>query len=149
MRNEFDLFVRDFCELVGLPDAQAAINGGPISVNGVVFSVIFDDRAGPDRLFMYGDFGPLPSDKRAQALEELMKHNFLHFTGRGPCFSFSPITGHVVYIETFSLDRDTPEALADAMAAVSAMATEWRGTYFLTGPHKIEVGNTTRASASN
>lgn len=141
MRNQFERLVAQFADLVRLSDAAHIAQGGVFAVDDIPISLIYNEAAGMDRFFAYVDFGMPPADKEKDAYYELLKHNFMAFTGKGSMFTVSPVTAHVVYVETFALDTSSAEELANALAIMSAEARDWRQTYFLNGPGQLVFGN--------
>lgn len=142
MRSQFERLIADFTALVNLSDAPHLANGGAFSVDDVAFSLIYNEDAGLDRFFLYADFGMPPADKEKDAYHALLQHNFMQFAGKGPAYTISPFTGHVVYIEHFTLDATTPEALANALASIAGQARDWSHSFFLTGPNTLVIGST-------
>ena len=137
MRSEYDKLINDFCQVVGLEDEEYVRDGGAFEVDGVVSSLIYNEQASTELMFLYVDFGMLPPELEAAASCELLKRNFLTFTGKGPAFTISPITGRVVYVEHFQLDSTDAEQLARALSRLTVEANDWRKTYFLSGPYAL------------
>ncbi len=141
MRNQFERLVTHFTELVHLSDTAHIAQGGVFAVDDIPFSFIYNEAADMGRFFVYADFGKPPADKEKDAYYELLKHNFMEFAGKGSMFTISPVTAHVVYIESFVLDITSAEELANALASISAQARDWRETWFLSGPGRLVFGS--------
>ena len=147
MRNQFERLVTEFVDLVHLSDAENVAQGGVFAVDDFPFSLIYNEAADMGRFFVYADFGKPPADKEKDAHHELLKHNFMGFAGKGPMFTISPITAHVVYIETFVLDSTSGEQLANALATIAAQARDWKETYFLSGSGRLVFGSAAEGMA--
>ncbi len=135
--RKYELVINEFCERVGLQDSEYARNGGAIEIDGAVFSFIYDDKTNADVMFLYVDFGLPPAENEATVYYDLLKRNFLMFAGKGPAFTISPITGHVVYVEHFRLEEVTPDLLAQAAIGKAKEAMDWRTTHFLSGAYAL------------
>lgn len=138
MNPKYETLIEDFCALVNLDDAQHIVQGGAIEVNGVVFSFIHNPAIDMGLLFLYTDFGPPPLEYQAAVYGELLKHNFMHFAGKGPAFTISPFTGHVVHVEHFPIETTVPQLLASTMAYMADQAKDWKATRFLSGPNALK-----------
>jgi hypothetical protein len=139
MRAAFDALVDEFCALTHLQDPEYVRQGGTIELDGVHFSLIHDVRANEELFFLYVDFGAPPAEREATVYYELLKRNFLSFTGKGPAFTISPVTGHVVYVEHFALGRALARDVADAVLRLAEQALDWRQTQFLSGRFALRV----------
>ena len=140
MSERYERLVADFCSLVGL-DPEYVHHGRAIAVDGIDCCLVHNDEAGADMLFLYVDFGPPPMERQDAVLYELLKRNYLQFAGKGPSFTISPVTGHVVYVEHFRLGETRPELLASSMSYLASLATDWRETHFLSGKHQVRMSS--------
>ncbi|MDO9435198.1 CesT family type III secretion system chaperone [Hydrogenophaga sp.] len=141
MRNQFERLVTHFTNLVHLSDTAHVAQGGVFAVDEIPISLIYNEAADIGRFFVYADFGKPPADKEREAYYELLKHNFMEFAGKGSMFTISPVTAHVVYIESFALDTTSAEEVANSLASISTHARDWRETYFLSGPGQLVFGS--------
>jgi hypothetical protein len=110
-------------------------DGGAIQIAGVVFSFIYDAEIDSRLMILYTDFGEPPAEREATVYYELLKRNFV--AGKGPVFTVSPITGHVVHVEHFRLDELTAALLAGRMASMAEEANDWRLTHFMSGRYAL------------
>ena len=131
MRTHVEKFVKHFCASVDLEDPERTVHGGPFEVDGIVFSIIYNEHINNSMMFLYVDFGYAPSKNEATVYYELLKQNYITFAGKGPAYTISPITGSVIYIEHFFLDQITPAEFVGILAHLSARAKEWQKTFFL------------------
>ena len=135
----FDTLIAEFCALVNLTDVQHVRDGGAVELNDVLFSFTYDPRAGGNTFFLHVDFGAPPQEREATAYYELLRRNFVIFAGKGPAFTISPVTGHVVYVEQFSLATARAADMAETVVNIVEQAVDWRETRFLSGPYALRM----------
>lgn len=141
MREQFEKLVKELCTLTKLPDAKHVIDGGTMDVNGTTMGLIYNEQVANDRCFVYAEFGLAPQSDPATLLQihqTLLLRNFLDFTGKGPCFTVSPFTGKVVYIENVPLATTKADELGATLSHIATEAAYWRKTYFLTGEYQLQ-----------
>jgi hypothetical protein len=131
-RDRYINAIRALCKLLELQDPNSIVEGAPLEVGGVMFSLLYGAQANPDAIIGYCDFGEIPRGKEAQVYQSLLSNNFVMYDGKGPCFAISPDTGRVLLAMHYDLGKLAPEALLDSLAKVATCAREWRTHHFLT-----------------
>jgi Tir chaperone protein (CesT) family len=126
MSQSFKELIGSLCALVKLEDPQHILHGGPIDVDGVVFSLIHDEASDPQHMWIYGDFGFAPLEDLASAYAKLLQRNYLTFESNGPVYSLSPHTGTVICMERVALDGISAGELASTLAYLAAQASAWQ-----------------------
>lgn len=127
----FASLVCDLCILWSLDQPESLWRGEAISINGVLCSLRYDARVNPDLVFAYCDFGALPEERIVDVYRVLLEANFQMYAGRGPVFSVSPETRHVLLVISYRLDEITPERLRAELIKYTNRARAWQVHYFL------------------
>lgn len=130
-RGLFEQLVRDFCRLCGMEEPERILQGGPIAVDDVVFSLVYSDAVNPDLCFIYCDFGELPAGKEAPAMKALLEANLYLHTGSGPVFAVSADSGRVVAADHRRVVDVKAADLRGALVKLSEQAKLWRTHHFL------------------
>lgn len=126
MSQSFEELIGKLCTLVKLEDPQRILHGGPIAVDGVVFSLVHDEARDPQHMRIYGDFGLAPPEHHASAYATLLQRNYLGFENNGPLYSLSPHTGTVICMERLDLEDLSASELASTLAYLAAQASAWQ-----------------------
>jgi hypothetical protein len=135
----FESLIDEFCALAGLQDARHVRSGGAVALKDILFSITHDRIAAQDTFFLHIDFGPPPEKREATVYYELLKRNFVLVSGRGAAFTISPVSGHVVYVEQFSLVTARAADLVETIAQMVEQAIDWRSTHFLSGEFMMRL----------
>jgi hypothetical protein len=139
-RGLFAQLVKDFCTLCGMEEPERILQGGPIAVDDIVFSLVYSESVNPDLVFIYCDFGELPRGRETEAGKALLEANLYLHTGGGPVFAISVETGRVVSADHRRLVDTKAEALRALLVKSADQAKQWRQHHFL--------NNNTSANAS-
>ena len=121
-----------FCSLAGLDEPNRVLNGDAVEINGITFSLMYNEKIDPEVLFIYADFGPVPAYRKVEIHEALLEANLFVYPQGFPAFGISPETKRVVFASHARLREITAEALCKVLAELSEQATDWRAHYFLT-----------------
>jgi hypothetical protein len=154
-RDRYIDAIRALCKLLGLQDPNSIVEGAPLAVGDVMFSLLYGAQANPNAIIGYCDFGEIPPGKEAQVYQSLLSNNFVMYDGKGPCFAISPGTGRVILAMHYDLGKLAPESLLDSLTKVATCAREWRTHQFLTpratfpGAATARGGNAPDGSRSN
>lgn len=133
-RDRYIEAIRALCNLLELRGAEEITEGAPLEIDDVLFSLLYGDRANPDAILGYCDFGEISPGKELDIYHSLLSINFIMYDGRGPSFTVSPETGRVILAMHFSLAGLKPQALLDRLTRVAGQAKEWRTHHPLTPP---------------
>jgi hypothetical protein len=131
-RGLFEQLVRDFCKLCGMEEPERILQGGPIAVDDIVFSLVYSETVNAERCFIYCDFGELPKGQEAPAMRALLEANLYLHTGSGPVFAMSNDTGRVVAADHRRLSELKAADLRSALVKLADQAKLWRQHHFLT-----------------
>jgi hypothetical protein len=127
----FTELIRGFCNLHRLDDAGGVVAGKPIEIDGVSFSLLYDEQTQPGVLFIYTGYGSVTNELARDAYASLLEVNlFLHRVGGGT-LAIAPGRNEVVLAESFPLAGLSPELLGDLLKHGAQNALNWRTTYFL------------------
>ncbi|KRB66356.1 hypothetical protein ASE07_10810 [Noviherbaspirillum sp. Root189] len=132
MTANYRYLIEDFCKLCGLENSGQIMRGGPVVVDGSMFSLIYSETVNPDIMFIYCDCGDVPLGRQADAYKALLEANLFLYTGTGPSFTVSDETGRVLLVDQYPLrDKSAPEELRNVLSQLAALAKEWRTDHFL------------------
>ncbi|HEX6705246.1 MAG TPA: CesT family type III secretion system chaperone [Albitalea sp.] len=148
-RGLFEQLVKDFCTLCNMEEPERILQGGPIAVDDIVFSLIYSETVNPDLIFIYGDFGDLPTGKEQAALRALLEANLYLYTGNGPVFAMSTDTGRVVSAQHQRLVDIKAADLRSALVKLADQAKLWRQHHFLGDSRKPGGPNPLAAPAAS
>ena len=124
--QEFARLIEGFCEHCGLDEPERILQGGPVSVDDIVFSLIYSEQVDPDLLFLYTDYGEVPHGREAEVYRALLEMDLHLYTGRGPALTLSSESGRVVRADHCRLAEIKPQTLYAVMVKVAAEAKSWR-----------------------
>ena len=130
-RHRYANLIEEFCKLSRLSDPATIMQGGPIEVNGIKFSMIYSEKINPDLMFIYCDFGDPPMGRDSDVYRVLLKQNLFFYKGSGPVFAISPDTGRILLAQYERLDEMTSNALLHRLSQLSIQAQSWRKDPFL------------------
>ncbi|MCA1325609.1 CesT family type III secretion system chaperone [Herbaspirillum sp. alder98] len=130
----YEAVIRELCALSGIKDAQSIVNGGPVAVSEVVFSLHPGTDANEGDLLVYCDFGEIFKGREAEVSRTLLEANLLMYAANGPMYAISPASGRVVSQQRYTLAGMQAEGLRDTLALLAATAKEWRKTQLLDNP---------------
>lgn len=125
-RHRYLNLIEKFCELSQLGNPAAIMQGGPIEVNDIKFSLIHREKIDPDLMFIYCDFGAPPLGRDSDVYRVLLKQNLFFYKGSGPVFAISPDTERVLLAQYEQLDEITPDGLLHRLSQLSIQAQLWR-----------------------
>jgi hypothetical protein len=127
MKQAFENLIHRFCELYGPDDPERVIQGGPVTVSQVVFSLIYSEAVDPQLLFVYSDYGEVPRGRKLEIYRALLQANLHLYTGRGPILALSTDGLRVVRADHCRLAGLQPQALHAMLTGLAASAKAWRG----------------------
>jgi hypothetical protein len=131
MEQQFRQLVDEFCDLTGLDEPDAIMEGKSFNVDNVECAVIYHDHITPEAIYCYIDFGLPPVNQLNEVYNELLKANYLQFASIKATFSLSPHTGHVVLVTVIQLIKATAKMLVDQFSHHAQQALAWRDHFFL------------------
>ncbi len=94
--EKFRSLIIQYCELVEIEQPSLILEGCPLIVDDVVFSVLYDEEKAPDYISVYCDFGELPKPLEQGIDRMILTANSLLYMTQGSCLARSPKNGHVV-----------------------------------------------------
>ncbi|WP_034302077.1 CesT family type III secretion system chaperone [Herbaspirillum sp. RV1423] len=130
----YEKLIHDLCEISQNKNPKSIIDGGPVSVNDVVFSIHPGTEMNEGTLLVYCDFGEIFKGREAEVSRMLLEANLLMYAANGPMYAISPLSGRVIYQHRYAIDALTGKSLRDALVFVAAKAKEWRKTQLLDNP---------------
>jgi hypothetical protein len=140
-RQHYEKLIQELCQLGNIEDAPGIINGAPMLVNDVVFSLNNSVEIDARVLLVYCDFGPVEKGREAEGYRTLLETNLLMFAANGPMYTISPTTGHVVFAHHYPVEQLDAKSLRNILAHLAAKAKDWRKTQFLDNPPLKPVNN--------
>ncbi len=142
-KHRYVNLIGKFCELSQLSNPAAIMQGGPIEVNGIKFSLIYSEKTDPNLMFIYCDFGAPPLGRDSDVYRVLLKQNLFLYKGNGPVFAISPDTERVLLAQYERMDEITPDALLHRLSQLSIQAQSWREDPFTleNAVHQITTQN--------
>ena len=119
-----------FARLSKIENAGLFLKDRVVKVDGVTFSLIYDEQVA-DIVFIYVDFGDLPSDRALEICRALLEANMFLFASKQQIsFVISPDTKNVTLACRVELSKLTPTKLRTLLADLSAKARQWRNNFF-------------------
>jgi hypothetical protein len=130
--EKFTHLIAEYAELTGITQHALILDGAPIEVDGVFFSVLWDEKNKPGYFSLYCDLGELPDDARkSSVIRRLLEFNAGAYMLHGICIMRSPDNQHAVCGANFSLERTSARSFADSLEALAQFAREYRTEFFL------------------
>ena len=129
-----------YATLTGLAQVGTVIEGRPLRVNDVLFSLVFDPKKDPDCVFIYGDLGVISEQQRVEQESALLAANMDFYADYGACVAISPTNGHAILCLNAPLDTLTPQGLHDRLKSAAMVAKAWPGACSAQGRNKGIVG---------
>lgn len=118
--------IEGFCRQCGLDDPERILQGGPIAVDQVVFSLVHSEEVDAGLVFIYADLGDIPHGLEATVHRALLEMNLRICNGRGPVLALSEDSGRAVRVDHRPIAKTTPEALLSLLQQIAAGAKAWR-----------------------
>lgn len=124
-----------FCEATSVRDPEPIVRSGNLTLRNIAFTLQAGKEVDPDGLYLYGDFGALPTGPSSSAvLQRLLEIN-LHLCAPGaPVLGYNPATNRVLLIFRMMIDEVDAKQLAMALDQIAAYASQWREHHFLATP---------------
>jgi len=124
--------IDQICELTMLPDPASLYEMASISVRGISFSLLYNEKGDSGEVQIYCGFGPLPKHEREPVLLRLLETNLHLCTGPGsPALSYNSETSQVILVCVLPLEVLEAQTLLDMLGALAEMAKQWQSHYFL------------------
>lgn len=133
-KQHYQELIHALCALCEVQGAQGIVEGGPLAVNDVVFSLAYNEEVDANALLVYCDFGAVEAGREAEAYRALLETNLLMYAANGPMYTLSPATGRVVFTNHYPLAGMEPKTLRSILAHLAAKAMDWRKDQFLDNP---------------
>lgn len=103
-----------------------------VEFKNVSFNILYFPDIHPDSTCLLADFGPVPAERKGDALELLMESNFAMLGEKSaPAFSIHPVFHTVTLQATYALNQVTADDLLRAFEGLADMALKWRQDHFL------------------
>lgn len=133
-KQHYEELIHALCALCEVQGAQGILEGGPLALNDVVFSLAYNEKIDANALLVYCDFGAVEAGREAEAYRALLETNLLMYAANGPMYTLSPATGRVVFANHYPLAGMEPKMLRTILAHLAAKAMDWRKDQFLDNP---------------
>ncbi|MBN9473201.1 MAG: molecular chaperone Tir [Bordetella sp. SCN 67-23] len=134
-KQQHEALIRAFCALCGIEgEADNLLKGGPLAVNDVVFSISHNAEISPHAILIYCDFGTVEEGREAEAYRALLEANMVMYSANGPMYTVSPLTGRVVFANSYPLEALDARALRNVLARLAGMSKAWHQSQFLQNP---------------
>lgn len=129
------------CRFCDCRQPGAIAEGGALHVDGIAFSLLHDPRIDDALLFIYADFGSLPSGRELPAAMALLEANLFLYGGAAPTFAVSPGTERVTMAHHCVLAETDADELHGLLVNIAGKARQWREDHFLdpaTNPFQLQ-----------
>lgn len=133
-KQHYQELIHGLCALCEIQGAQGILEGGPLAVNDVVFSLAYNEEIDANALLVYCDFGAVEAGREADGYRALLETNMLMYAANGPMYALSPATGRIVFANHYPLKGMEPTMLRTILAHLAAKAMDWRKDQFLDNP---------------
>jgi hypothetical protein len=111
MLSQFEQLIKGLCALTGDTAPQRIIDGGGITIEDVIFTLMHKPATDSGALFLYADFGQFDLEEQAALYPLILQENMMMLSSRECTFSVCPTQESVVMIEKVSLAAHTPNTL--------------------------------------
>ncbi len=132
-QDKYCRLILSYGALTGLEKPGRVIDGSPICVNKIPFSLIYDHKTDSDNLFIYGDLGALSESDKREFQRVLLSANLSFYADYGACLALSPTSEHATFCLSIPLDALTPEGLHERLRAAACVAQAWREQFHSAG----------------
>lgn len=122
---QYTKLIEDFCANCGM-DQALLMDGDPFEIDGVNFSLVFDESVDPDLLFIYCACGEIEAGKELEAYRDLLEANMHLYDGAGPIYALCPATGRVLLVRHYRLDQLGVEELNALLFTAVVQAKTWQ-----------------------
>ena len=141
--------IDQICELTMLPDPASLYEMASISVRGISFSLLYNEKGDSGEVQIYCGFGPLPKHEREPVLLRLLETNLHLCTGPGsPALSYNSETSQVVLVCVLPLELLEAQKLLDLLGYLADIAKQWQSDFFL-GDQHTQVPQTAPKNSSS
>jgi hypothetical protein len=130
-KADFVKLIKDFCVFTKIKDTESVVRDGAIIVDGVMFSLIHNEKGDENDFSIYTDFGELPSKRELEIASSLMETNLFLAALKGPVFAMSPETKRITMVVHYKILNIDSKRLCDILAELSSAAKSWKENYFL------------------
>lgn len=110
-QETFKTLITDYCELVGIKNPKLILDGHPVRVGGVLFS-IFHEATNPDYALIYCDLGTIADLYRSKVERMVLEANSTLYMMNGCCLTKSD-KGHIVLATHVPLENLSAQQFCD------------------------------------
>jgi len=130
----YEKLIRSLCEISGIKDPSSIVDGGPVAVNDVIFSLHPGVEMNEGALLVYCDFGEIYKGREEEVSRILLETNLLMYAANGPIYAISPLSGRVIYQHRYAIGSLTGKILKEELTFLATKAKQWRKTQLLDNP---------------
>ena len=131
--NAIERILREFCNEVGIADADTVVSTSEIVVDGLTVAMLASDEEG-DGLTLFAELGSPDESGREGAYRRLLEANFLWRGTGGGVLGIHPGTGTVGLCARIDLDGLDGKLLADIANRFITVAQYWQSALHAEAP---------------
>jgi hypothetical protein len=125
--------IAEACEGTALAERQTILETGSLEADGVAFTLLPGGVGDESSLYVYCDFGTLPSDDTVAVLKRLLEINLFLYGNTTPSFVLNPNTEHVLLACRMNSIELTGQRFKQALREMASFARQWQANRFLPG----------------
>ena len=125
-RFNYVSLVEGFCQHTGLSNADLVTQGNSITVDKVTFTLDYNEHLNPYSVYVYCDYGEVPSNFQNVVLEYILQENTFRMIKGLPVFALVPETNRVITMHHFPLAFITAEQLYEQLTFMAAAVQDWK-----------------------
>ena len=141
-REKYERIIEDLCARNKVPVDPNTYLKLDVAVDGTLFSLIPASGVSGediDAIGYIGDMGPLPEEDREDVALHLLETNLFAMGRDTPVFALNPESGHALITGTIPVAPVingieipvTGDIVLKVLAAMAAVASEWRASHFM------------------
>jgi hypothetical protein len=127
-QNKFQSIIMQYCRSAGQKNsADLILDGHPLSVDGVIFSLDYNPSETPDHFTVYCDMGAVSGIETVKVQGALLRMNTVFYMTHGLCLTVSPTKKeHVICSLNFPLDDLSAKTFGSTLEALAKFSHEWK-----------------------
>lgn len=127
-QNKFQSLLMQYGRSVGMgQSADLILEGHPIEVDGVIFSLDYRPLETPSYFTVYCDLGVLSNIDTVEVQRALLRMNMTLYMTQGLCLTVSPVKkGHAIFSFNLVLADVTAKTFCATLESMAKFSIAWR-----------------------
>ncbi|MEJ2044534.1 MAG: CesT family type III secretion system chaperone [Reinekea sp.] len=121
-QSKFVELIQELCLTMDIAQADQVLDGSPVCINNVSFSVIHDPIQSQERLYLYGSLGIDALKDNPEAQRALLGINQDLFLEYGMCLAITPTDNKLIICHGLSMESLTAKDIIEQMKYAASIA---------------------------